>query len=314
MRKQKNVVHIGYYTGELIASGKMDAGTDLAAAILPSMENGLKITYVLGFHTGCTKFYVRQDSGINSVEDLKGKKVAIPGLQDTAYMNLRRKLESVGIKTSQEDGEVEFIVYDQTSIPIALDKGNVDVIGIHDSVARISDVPELQDALKATNNDFVAATNLLKQHIRERQAAGDLAAVVASVGTAGTIRGISDFIHEQSDKVKIFAVEPAEDDKVLTGIHNFTDVPIERVPPSLKSENAIQKGIYDEVFVADPRGAFEAARTVAKTDGVLVGNSSGAALWGATKIAQREEFAGKNIVVVFPDTGLRYLSTELFES
>ena len=174
---KKNVVHIGYYTGdlcnapmhiamekgffeeefkkagvefdyisrvqanantgELIASGKMDAGTDLAAAILPSMENGLKITYVLGFHTGCTKFYVRQDSGINSVEDLKGKKVAIPGLQDTAYMNLRRKLESVGIKTSQEDGEVEFIVYDQTSIPIALDKGNVDVIGIHDPVATL---------------------------------------------------------------------------------------------------------------------------------------------------------------------------------
>ena len=209
---KKNVVHIGYYTGdlcnapmhiamekgffeeefkkagvefdyisrvqanantgELIASGKMDAGTDLAAAILPSMENGLKITYVLGFHTGCTKFYVRQDSGINSVEDLKGKKVAIPGLQDTAYMNLRRKLESVGIKTSQEDGEVEFIVYDQTSIPIALDKGNVDVIGIHDPVARISDVPELQDALKATNNDFVAATNLLKQHIRGRLSGG----------------------------------------------------------------------------------------------------------------------------------------------
>ena len=65
--------------------------------------------------------------------------------------------------------------------------------------------------------------------------------------------------------------------------------------------------------MADSDGAFEAARTVAKTDGVLVGNSSGAALWGAVKIAQREEFAGKNIVVIFPDTGLRYLSTKLFE-
>jgi cysteine synthase A len=142
---------------------------------------------------------------------------------------------------------------------------------------------------------------------------GDFAALVASVGTAGTLRGISDYIHEQTKDVKIFAVEPAEDDKKLTGIHNFTDVPVDRVPLSLKENGEVKSGIYDEFFVADTNGAFEAARTVAKTDGVLVGNSSGAALWGATKIAQREEFAGKNIVVVFPDTGLRYLSTDLFE-
>ena len=213
------------------------------------------------------------------------------------------------------------------------------------NVTKIGDVPELQDALKATNNDFVAATNILKQHIRDRQSAGDdiyfidqmvnplnprahhdttgreiwedsegnLAAVVAAVGTAGTLRGISDYIHEQSSDVRIVAVEPAEDDKKLTGIHNFTDVPVERVPLSLKENGEPKAGIYDEVFVADTEAAFEAARTVAKTDGILVGNSSGAALWGATKIAQREEFAGKNIVVVFPDTGLRYLSTDLFE-
>lgn len=213
------------------------------------------------------------------------------------------------------------------------------------NVTKIGDVPELQDALKATNNDFVAATNILKQHIRERQAAGDsiyfvdqmvnplnpqahhdttgreiwedtegeLSAVVASVGTAGTLRGIADYIHEQSSDVKIFAVEPSETDTRLTGIHNFTDVPVERVPLSLKENGEPKAGIFDEVFVADTDGAFEAARTVAKTDGVLVGNSSGAALWGATKIAQRKEFEGKNIVVVFPDTGLRYLSTNLFE-
>lgn len=212
-------------------------------------------------------------------------------------------------------------------------------------VTKISDVPELQDALKATNNDFVAATNILKQHIRDRQAAGDsiyfvdqminplnpvahhdttgkeiwedtegdLSAVVAAVGTAGTIRGIADYIHEQKSDVKVFAVEPAETDTKLTGIHNFTEVPVERIPPSLKEDNQLTRNVFDEVFVADTDGAFEAARTVAKTDGILVGNSSGAALWGATKIAQKEEFAGKNIVVIFPDTGLRYLSTTLFE-
>lgn len=211
-------------------------------------------------------------------------------------------------------------------------------------VTKISDVPELQDALKATNNDFVAATNILKQHIRDRQAAGDdiyfvdqminplnpkahhdttgkeiwedtegdLAAVVAAVGTAGTIRGIADSVHEHDAGVKIFAVEPAENDTKLTGIHNFTEVPIERIPPSLKKDGKLTDSVFDEVFVADTEGAFEAARTVAKTDGILVGNSSGAALWGATKIASRKEFEGKNIVVIFPDTGLRYLSTGLF--
>ena len=206
---------------------------------------------------------------------------------------------------------------------------------------KIGEVPELQEALKATNNDFVAATNLLKQHIRERVAAGDdiffvdqmlnplnpqahhdttgeeiweqtegnLAAVVSAVGTGGTIRGVSDYIKAKSSSVKIIAVEPALDATALTGIHNFTEVPEERVPISLKNK----PDIYDEVLIGRVEGSFEAARAVAKTDGVLVGNSSGAALWGATEIARRPEFEGKNIVVIFPDTGLRYLSTALFE-
>ncbi len=209
------------------------------------------------------------------------------------------------------------------------------------NVTRISDVPELQDALRQTNNDFVAATALLKQHIRDRQAAGEsiffvdqmlnplnaqahhdttgpeiwedmegrLDAVVVAVGTAGTIRGISDFIKGKNSGVKVVAVEPAADDKMLTGIHNFTDVPAERVPVNIRE----RPGLYDEVLVAGPEGAFGAARTVARTDGILVGNSSGAALWGATELARRPEFEGKDIVVVFPDTGLRYLSTTLFE-
>ncbi|MBR4790929.1 MAG: pyridoxal-phosphate dependent enzyme, partial [Treponema sp.] len=136
----------------------------------------------------------------------------------------------------------------------------------------------------------------------------DLAAVVSAVGTGGTIRGVSDSIKSKSEAVKIIAVEPALDAAALTGIHNFTEVPEERVPIALKNKI----GIYDEVLIGKVDTAFEAARTVAKTDGVLVGNSSGAALWGATEIAKRPEFEGKNIVVIFPDTGLRYLSTDLF--
>lgn len=208
------------------------------------------------------------------------------------------------------------------------------------NVTRISNVPEIQEALKTTNNDFVAATNILKQHIRDRQAAGEniyfvdqmlnplnavahhdttgreiwddtdgkVSAVVASVGTAGTIRGISDYVKDKNSDVKIVAVEPSADDKYLTGIHNFTDVPAERVPVNIREK------IYDEVFVAEKDGAFVAAQEVAKTDGVLVGISSGAALWGALQIASRPEYEGKEIVVVLPDTGLRYLSTDLFKA
>ena len=209
------------------------------------------------------------------------------------------------------------------------------------NVQKISEVPELQDELRATNNDFVAATNILKQHIRDRQSAGDsiffvdqminpknpevhhdttgveiweqtegdLAAIVSAVGTGGTIRGISDYVKAQNPDVKVIAVEPALDAGALTGIHNFTEVPNERVPITLRDTT----GVYDEVLSATVKPAFEAARTVAKTDGVLVGNSSGAALWGATEIARRPEYEGKNIVIIFPDTGLRYLSTDLFK-
>ena len=208
-------------------------------------------------------------------------------------------------------------------------------------VTRISNVPEIQEQLKATNNDFVAATNVLKQHLRDAQKEGkgiffvdqmlnplnaqahhdttgkeiwedtdgNIAALVASVGTGGTIRGVSDYLKEKNPSIKVIAVEPTADDKVLTGIHNFTDVPEERVPINIKSK----RELYDEFLIAPSDSATEAARKLAETDAVLTGFSSGAALWGALQIAKRPEFDGKNIVVVFPDTGLRYLSQNLFE-
>lgn len=207
------------------------------------------------------------------------------------------------------------------------------------TVTKIGDVPELQDKLRETNNDFVAATNLLKQHLRDRQSAGDaiffvdqminplnarahydttgkeiwddlggsLAAVVASVGTAGTIRGISDYIRERDKSVRIVAVQPSAEDKYLTGIHNFTDVPAERVPVNIREK------IYDEVLLAEKDGAFAAARDAARADGLLAGISSGAALWGVLQVAARSEFTGKDIAVVLPDTGLRYLSQGVFD-
>lgn len=123
--------------GDFVASGKMDAGTDLAAAVLPQIENGLDVSFVVGYHTGCTKFYAKPESGIKSVEDFRGKKIAIPGMTDSSIMNIKRKLEKIGIVTTGENSEVEFIVYETSTMPIALSKGEVDVVGLHDPVATI---------------------------------------------------------------------------------------------------------------------------------------------------------------------------------
>ena len=129
----------GASVGELVSSGKMDAGTDIAAADLPQMENGLGITFTTGYHTGCTKFYVRADSPINSPADLDGKKVAIPGLADSALMNMKRKLGDLGIATDEQNGTVKFLVYNTPDMPVALQNGAVDAIGLHDPVASIAE-------------------------------------------------------------------------------------------------------------------------------------------------------------------------------
>ena len=96
--------------------------------------------------------------------------------------------------------------------------------------------------------------------------------------------------------------EPEE----ITGVHPFEGVPVERVPETMDLH------IYDEKFEVEAVEAYRAAREVAKTDGILIGTSSGAAIYAATQIAKRPENEGKTIVAVLPDTGLRYLSTNLF--
>lgn len=103
-----------------------------------------------------------------------------------------------------------------------------------------------------------------------------------------------------------YGVQPPVNDVIVTGVHNFTDVQKERVPQVLNKE------YIDDVVTIVPDSAFEAARLLARTDGILVGISSGAALSVATDLAKSDENEGKNIVVILPDTGLRYLSTNLF--
>ena len=129
------VVEGGATLAEMIASGKVDAGYGLYATQMQAIENGLPISYTSGIHVGCTKYYVRADSKIHSVKDLRGAKIGVPGLADSSVMNLKRKLMDVGIGVTAENNEVEFLAYASADLAIALNNGAVDVIGAHDPVA-----------------------------------------------------------------------------------------------------------------------------------------------------------------------------------
>jgi cysteine synthase A len=139
---------------------------------------------------------------------------------------------------------------------------------------------------------------------------GDIAAFVAGVGTGGTLSGVGKYLKEKNPAIKIIAVEPS-DSPVLSegraGGHKIQGIGAGFVPDTLDTK------IYDEVITVKSDDAFETGRLVGKTDGILVGISSGAALWAATQLANRPEYTGKNIAVLLPDTGERYLSTALFE-
>lgn len=138
---------------------------------------------------------------------------------------------------------------------------------------------------------------------------GKVDAFVAGVGTGGTLSGVGKFLREKNPDVKIFAVEPATS-PVLSegkrGAHKIQGIGAGFVPDTLDTS------IYNEVIKVENDAAFETGREFAKTEGVLVGISAGAALWAAIELAKRDEFAGKTIVVLLPDTGDRYLSTALF--
>ncbi|MCR5401008.1 MAG: ABC transporter substrate-binding protein [Treponema sp.] len=134
------VIEGGATLGEMIASGKVDAGYGLYATQLLAIENGLPISFTSGIHIGCTKYYVRKDSDIYSAADLRGKKIGVPGLADSAVMNLKRKLMDVGIGVTAENNEVEFIAYSSSDLAIALNNGAVDVIGAHDPIATKSEL------------------------------------------------------------------------------------------------------------------------------------------------------------------------------
>lgn len=210
---------------------------------------------------------------------------------------------------------------------------------------KFSDVPAIAKTLEETNGDFIAAINTLREEVLSkeeniyfidqvsnpanpgiheattgpeiwRDTDGEVDILVANVGTGGTVSGTGKYLKSQNPNVKVVAIQPGPNSiptesnpepEEITGVHPFDGLPAERIPATFNRD------IYDEKLDVETYEAYDAAREVAKTDGILIGTSSGAAIHAATVLAQRPENKGKTIVAILPDTGLRYLSTNLFE-
>lgn len=139
---------------------------------------------------------------------------------------------------------------------------------------------------------------------------GDIDIFVAGVGTGGTITGVGRYLKEQNPNIKIVGIEP-EKSPVLSGgsagPHGLQGIGAGFVP------DVLDRDIIDEIITVSEEQAYEAGRLLGKKEGILAGISSGAALWAAIQLSKRQENENKNVVVLLPDTGDRYLSTDLFE-
>ena len=138
---------------------------------------------------------------------------------------------------------------------------------------------------------------------------GQVDVFVAGVGTGGTITGVGEYLKSKKPDVKVIAIEPSDSpvlSKGTAGAHKIQGIGAGFVPDTLNTE------VYDEIIPVENDDAFAAAKEIASAEGILVGISSGAAFYAAKELAKRPEYAGKNIVVLLPDSGDRYYSTPLF--
>ena len=139
---------------------------------------------------------------------------------------------------------------------------------------------------------------------------GKIDIFVAGVGTGGTITGVGQYLKSKNPEIRVVAVEPAASpvlSKGIAGAHKIQGIGAGFVPEILDTN------IYDEIIPVENEDAFDMGRQIGRTEGILVGISAGAATWAAVQLAKRPENKGKNIVVLLPDTGDRYLSTSMFQ-
>lgn len=140
---------------------------------------------------------------------------------------------------------------------------------------------------------------------------GNVDILVSAVGTGGTITGTARYLRQQNPSVRVIAVEPAKSPLLSggkAGPHGIQGIGANFIP------SVLDTSVYDKVVTVTDEDAYETSRSFGRTEGILVGISSGAALWAAVKQAQKPENEGKTIVVILPDSGDRYLSTSLFEA
>lgn len=208
---------------------------------------------------------------------------------------------------------------------------------------KLSEVPEIVESMEKYGPDFVEATKALKRALKDEDdlwyadqtknpanpdvhfrttgpeiwedTDGNVDIFVANVGTGGTLSGAGNFLKSKNPDIQVVAIQPTEDSfqsperpdqEEITGVHPFENVEERFIPANL------DRDVYDDWYEVHTNQAYAAAREAAQSDGILVGASSGAAIHVALDLAKKPENAGKTIVAIAPDTGLRYLSTNMF--
>ena len=284
---------------------------------------------------------VKDRIALSMIEDAEKRGVLHPGdtIVDTTSGNT-----GIGLSAIAAAKGYKFRVYIQDQV--SEERFKV-IQAFGGETVKLSDDPKLAKILVETGGDFVAAIQYLESEVFSKDpsivfvnqianpanpeihkattgpeiwedADGKVDFLVATVGTGGTISGTGAYLKEKNPEIKVIAVEPGPNslpdanlnppEHEITGVHPFDEnVPKERIPETL------DQNIYDEIIRVEALEAYETVREVAKSDGVLLGESSGAAIYAATVVARRPENKGKRIVAITADTGLRYLSTGLFD-
>lgn len=215
----------GTQANEAIGSGKVDVMQTLVMKTIHPWQNGLPVKATLGIHTGCVRVVVRNDGSINTVQDLKGKKIGVAGLADTGAIVAQRALKHVGIGVTPDNMEVEFVTVDRNSLPQALESGQVDAIAMTDPVGAIAEkkygFKSVVDTAKSDGFkdeyccDIVMSNKYLEEHPE-----------LAKKFNEAVIKGAL-FVHEHPEEAakllaekKYFAGDP-EDNAKLLATYNY---------------------------------------------------------------------------------------------